>query len=332
MKKTVVLLIIITSIYILCAQVIDDQDFSWYSQGDARWKYNNLGYSNYNTIGRSGCVLTSLSMLFNSEASNPQVTPEELNAWLIKNNGYSNADMRWEVVANFDGENKGVELVGKTDRRNDWDFLSEQISKGNKVITKVGSSRSHWVVITAMSGDGRSASSYEVNDPGLPAYKKRYLSHWGGFKAARAFSGNWVTREQLVMDDNVKLLAADSLDTFMYNRYNVENPAELYISIDNSLNVPVTGYYSLGLYNSDNKYVTTIGFPMYLTLKNNEKKEILFPIDGIDKILNTNYQIKLMYAKSLDDEGKPQNALVLNPSGVNTYSFKLEVMDFVTDN
>jgi hypothetical protein len=271
-------------------------------------------------------------MLFNSEASNPQVTPEELNAWLIKNNGYSNADMRWEVVANFDGEGKGVELVGRTDRRNDWDFLSEHIMKGNKVIVKVGSSRGHWVVITAMNGSTRSAGSYEVNDPGLPAYKKRYLSHWGGFRAARAFSGNWVTRDQLVMDEDVKLLAADSLDTFMYNLYDVQNPAELYVNIDNSLDVPVTGYYSLGLFSTDNAFITTIGFPMYLTVKKKEKKEILFPIDGIDKILKSNNQIKLMYAKSLDSEGKPQNALVLNPSGVHTYSFKLEVMDFNTDN
>ncbi len=331
-KRSIFFLLLIFYTFSLSCQVIDDLDFSWYSQADERWKFDNLGYSRYNTIGRSGCVLTCLSMLFNSEASNPLVTPEELNAWLIKNNGYAHADMRWEVVDNFDGENKGVELVGRSDKRNQWAFLAENIEKGNKVITKVGSGRGHWVLIIGKNGPDNKASSYEVNDPGLPVYKKRTLAHWGGFRAARAFSGDWVTRDQLKLDQQIKILEADSLDTFMYNLYNVNNPADLYVGIDNSLNVPISGYFSIGLYSSDNQFISTIGFPMFLTIKENEKKEVLFPIEGINQLLTSSYQLKLIFAKSLDQEGKPQNALVLNPQGIKSFRYKIEKMDFISDN
>jgi len=318
-------------IAIVYSEVIDDLEFSWYSQGDVRWKYENLGYSRYNTIGRSGCVLTCLSMLFNSEASNPNVTPEELNSWLIRNSGYANSDMRWEIVAQFDGVGEGVELVGECNSRNDWDFISDNIDRGNKVITKVGGGRGHWVLIVGKSGPYNRASSYEVNDPGLPAYKKRTLDHWGGFRVARAFSGEWVTRDQLRMNNDARILAADSLDTFMYSMYDVKNPAELYVSIDNSLKVPITGYFTIGIYSQDNKFISTIGIPLYVTVNRFEKKEVLFTIDSIDNVVKSNCQIKLIYAKSLDPQGNPQNALVLNPSGLNSYSFKLEEMDFISD-
>ncbi|MBP7563999.1 MAG: C39 family peptidase [Candidatus Cloacimonetes bacterium] len=332
MKKQVLLLLIIFQLYSMLAEIIDDLEFSWYSQVDERWKYENLGYSRYNTIGRSGCVLTCLSMLFNSEASNPNVTPEELNAWLVKNNGYAHADMRWEIVAQFDGVGEGVELVGQCNRRNDWKFISEHLEKGNKVITKVGKGRGHWVLIVGKNGQDNKAASYEVNDPGLPAFKKRTLAHWGGFRAARAFSGNWVTRDQLKMNSNAKILAADSLDVFMYSRYEVNNPADLYVSIENNLKVAVNGYFTIGLYNQDNQFISTIGLPTMMTITQNESKEVLFSLEKIDQILNSNYQIKLIYAKSLDSSGKPQNALVLNPTGLNTFSFTKEEMDFVTDN
>ena len=107
MKRIALFIYLIILTQFIYSQVIDELNFSWYSQADERWKYENLGYSRYNTIGKSGCVLTCLSMLFNSEASSPQVTPEELNAWLIKNNGYALSDMRWEVVVRFDGDNTG---------------------------------------------------------------------------------------------------------------------------------------------------------------------------------------------------------------------------------
>ncbi len=311
---------------LLSAQLLDDLDFSWYSQGDPRWKYDNLGYSRWNTIGKSGCVLTCLSMLFNSEASNQQVTPEQLNNWLIENKGYSYSDMRWEIVAKYDGDGKGIEFVARTDRRNDWKFLSNQLELGRKVLVKVRG-RQHWVVITKRNGPYNSANSYEVYDPGTPIFQKKTLAKWGGFRAARSFSGNWVNRDQIKMNDDVALLATDSLDTFLYNHFEVENPAELYVNIENGLNVALAGYFSLGLYTSENKFIDIIGFPMYLTINPKNNKEVLFGIEGVDDMLKTNYQIKLLYAKSLDDKGKPQNALVLNPSGLETFSFKMEEME-----
>jgi hypothetical protein len=329
LKQNILLILLLFTLKIISAQVIEDLNFSWYSQTDERWKYENLGYSRYNTIGRSGCVLTCLSMLFNSEASNPHVTPEELNAWLVKNNGYAVADMRWEIVAKYDGVGKGVELVGQSNKRNDWSFISNHIDKGNKIIVKVGSARGHWVLITDKKGAYNRSASYEVNDPGLAIYRKRTLAHWGGFRAARAFSGDWVTRDQLTMSNDTQLISTDSLDAIVYNVYNVINPAELYVNIKNSLNAPITGFFMLGVYTNENKFINTTGSPLQLTINQNEQKEVLFPIEAIDNFLKNNYQIKLIYAKSLDKSGSPQNALVLNPNGINSFSFNQDNADIM---
>jgi hypothetical protein len=331
LKRIALFIYLIILTQFIYSQVIDELNFSWYSQADERWKYENLGYSRYNTIGKSGCVLTCLSMLFNSEASSPQVTPEELNAWLIKNNGYALSDMRWEVVVRFDGDNTGVELEGMTNKRNDWSFISHHLEKGNKVITKVGSGRGHWVLIVGKNGAYNRAASYEVNDPGLATYRKRTLAHWGGFRAARAFSGNWVTRDQLKLNNDAQIIAADSLDALMYKLYNVIDPAELYVNINNSLNAPITGYYLLGVFSQDNKFINTMGSPIKITLNEGETKDVLFTIETFENIKKSNYQIKLLYAKSLDKSGTPQNALVLNPTGFNYYTLTPENIELVIE-
>ena len=92
--------------------LINATNFSWFSQNDSRWKYNRLGRST--SIGRSGCVVSCLSMLLNAEASNPYMTPDKLNNWLRKNGGYSGNNMRWQIPGLIDGEGLGMELEAQS--------------------------------------------------------------------------------------------------------------------------------------------------------------------------------------------------------------------------
>jgi hypothetical protein len=144
-------------------------DFNWFSQNDSRWKSERLGRGS--SIGRSGCVVSCLSMLLNAEASNPYITPDKLNDWLRKNGGYAGNDMRWQIPGEIDGSGLGLELVAQSTKYNDWSFLSSELEKGNKVIVKVAGRRSHWVLVIKQDGPSDKASSYLVNDPGMTKYE-----------------------------------------------------------------------------------------------------------------------------------------------------------------
>ena len=65
------------------------------SQRDNRWKYIKLGWSNDTNIGSHGCLITCLSMLWDT-------TPDKVNEWLKNNNGYVNLNLvNWEKVPGF---------------------------------------------------------------------------------------------------------------------------------------------------------------------------------------------------------------------------------------
>jgi hypothetical protein len=144
----------------LCIPLIAGS-FNWYSQNDERWKSEQLG-SGRTSIGNSGCVLSCLSMLLNAEASNEYITPDRLNEWLKKNGGYAGSNMRWQIPGEIDGNGLGLELVAQSKVKNDWDFLSSELAKGNKVIVKVTGRRSHWVLVVKQDGSKDKPSSYII--------------------------------------------------------------------------------------------------------------------------------------------------------------------------
>jgi len=65
------------------------------SQRDDRWKNIKLGWSDDTTIGSHGCLITAISMLWNT-------TPDKVNEWLKNNNGYVNLNLvDWTKVPGF---------------------------------------------------------------------------------------------------------------------------------------------------------------------------------------------------------------------------------------
>lgn len=105
MKKVITTYILLIALSMLTATA----GFTWYSQSDSRWENKRLGNSR-SSIGKSGCVLSCLSMLLSAEASNPRVTPDNLNEWLRQNDGYVGNLMRWQVAGEIDGSGLGLEL------------------------------------------------------------------------------------------------------------------------------------------------------------------------------------------------------------------------------
>ena len=81
--------------------------FTWFfffdiQQFDSRWAGNRLGSSS--TIGKVGCLMTSVSMAMNSlgkKIDGQSVTPAVLNSFLRAHGGYSGNSYVWGAISRF---------------------------------------------------------------------------------------------------------------------------------------------------------------------------------------------------------------------------------------
>ncbi len=322
MKKIYILLLLLMLTKIFAAE------FNWFSQRDERWKKNRLGQARKSTIGSSGCVLSCLSMLLNAEATNPRMTPDELNDWLRKNGGFSGAKMRWQIPGQIDGSGNGLELVAQSTRMNDWTFLSEQMKKGNKVIVKVRGRRSHWVLVTKQTGPYNKASSYQINDPGTSTYKERTLAFFGGFKSARSYSGFWLDEETFSMDSEIQVVPVETDELFLYDLNKKTYPADVYVQIKNSLPVQVTGYFILGLFDKDDGFLNTVDFE-YATVDSCGHVDLMYEMEDITEILENKAQVKIIYSKYFSQMPSRFDTLPLIKNGKSDYPKPEETNDSV---
>lgn len=289
--------------------------FSWFSQNDSRWKKDRLGGGS--SIGSSGCVLSCLSMLLNAEATNSHVTPDVLNSWLKRNGGYAGNSMRWQIPGKMDGDGYGMELVSQIAKRNDWDYLSGELAKGNKVIVKVAGRASHWVLVVRQNGPANKASSYLVNDPGADDYEERTLAYYGGFRAARSYSGNWLDEEALKMDSDIYVEPVQEDEYFLYDLNNVAHPADVYVTLSNKLNVEISGYFLLGMFEDNGNLMNIIDYEPAKVAANGSI-DLIYQLPNFNELSNGNRSLKVIYSKyfsampSLNDTVLPQNQRTQN--------------------
>ncbi|MDD3234758.1 MAG: hypothetical protein PHH43_00340 [Candidatus Cloacimonetes bacterium] len=309
MKKTLILLLIIS----LTLPLIAD-NFSWFSQSDSRWNKETLG-SGHSSIGSSGCVLSCLSMLLNAEASNPHITPDRLNDWLQKNGGYAGNDMRWQIPGEIDGSGLGLELVAQINKKNDWDFLSAQLDLGNKVIVKVAGRRSHWVLVVKRDGDPTKASSYVINDPGMDKFEERTLAHFGGFLAARSYSGNWLGEESFELESEIYVVPVQNDEFFLYDINKLPHPADVYVTLQNKLPVEISGYFILGLFDANGKFLRTVDYE-YATVLASNKVDLLYELPDVSPLNSEKQKLRIVYSKYFSDVPSMNDTTKLIDKGI----------------
>ncbi|MDD2229055.1 MAG: BACON domain-containing protein, partial [Candidatus Cloacimonetes bacterium] len=270
MKKAQVFFVIY-GILLLCSSVLSavtlaNPVFSWYSQSDPQWSSNMMGSSSYN-LGSKGCAVTCMAMLHQGETSSQssETNPSQLNSWLASNGGYSYSEgyalIVWPTAANMDGT-QGLQYVSSNDTGDNWSYLDQQLSLGNKVVVKVDYNLAtygvddHWVVVYARNGASGIPSSYSINDPLPTTYIERTLQYYydstydNTFFGARSFSGTW----NAPMNYNISL--AQNLGIYATRT----SPPTIY-SLPNEYSgaVPdqdINTYYSFRLANSGSTGVT----------------------------------------------------------------------------
>lgn len=300
---------------ILCVFALGAQSFSWYSQSDSRWKQNSLGTSR-SSIGKSGCVLSCLSMLLNAEASNPRMTPDKLNSWLRSNGGFSRGNlMRWEVPGKIDGNDSGLELVSQISKANDWDYLSGELAKGNKVIVKVAGRRSHWVLVVRQEGPANKPDSYIVNDPGMKTFEKRTLAHFGGFRAARSYSGNWLDEDAFNLKSEIYVSPVETYETFLYELINQPSPADVYVTLENKLDVEISGYFILGLFDRDDNLVRAIDYEL-ASIEAQASIDLLYEMPDYTCLNEEGADLRIIYSKYFSSMPQINEVLALPSPGL----------------
>lgn len=310
MKKILTLTILVLAIYGLTAAAA----FNWYSQSDSRWETKRLGNSG-SSIGSSGCVLSCLSMLLNAEASNPNITPDRLNEWLRKNGGYIGDLMRWQIAGEIDGNGLGLELQSQTEKNNDWNYLSGELDKGNKVIVKVKGRRSHWVLVVGREGPIDRASSYIINDPGMDSFQKRTLAYFGGYKAARSYSGNWLDEQAFSLNSQINVVPVDTDEAFLYELSELPVPADVFVTLENKLKVGISGYFMLGLFDQNGNLVRTIDYE-YASIGPEEKLDLIYEMADITPLNGQGQDLRIIYSKYFSSVPRMSETLALPSPGL----------------
>lgn len=126
-------------------------------QTDKRWKNDQLGSGKY-TIGSSGCVLTSITMLYNY-TNGTSLTPIEMEKKL----SFSGSGIIWSSVSKNGLTQKG----GSISLAN----IYAKLKQGTPVVVfcKNGSGGTHAVLVTGYTGTSTtsfSAKDFTIHDPG----------------------------------------------------------------------------------------------------------------------------------------------------------------------
>lgn len=136
-------------------------------QEDVHWAADQLGSSENDTLGSSGCAVTSAAMVLASYGA--KLDPQRLNWYLIDHNGYEGDSwIKWEVAAQYP---PGVAEHRYEDLPSygliDWNLLC-----GNPVIVRIRrpAGNTHFVVIV-----GKQGFNYLIRDPACQGHRGIYL-------------------------------------------------------------------------------------------------------------------------------------------------------------
>lgn len=149
-----------------------ENPIAFFSQLDSRWSRERLGTCTGDTIGSSGCAITSIAMAAARSVYN--MNPSSLNAWLTKNAGYSGGCLVvWSKAADVDGR-AGFAYIGSGKVSSAANLKS--IIDGNRmIVAKSARYSSHYVLIFGYKNSGASLSDFYYADPADKQFVKRYV-------------------------------------------------------------------------------------------------------------------------------------------------------------
>ncbi len=124
----------------------------YYNQADARWK--DKPYGKTGTIGRSGCGLTSLSIVVSS-LTNEKVDPVKMSKWAYENGYYCEGVGSYHALIPDGAKHFGLKVEGC--KANEPQRIVDALSQGKLVIAIMSeghfTSTGHFIVLRGISSD-----------------------------------------------------------------------------------------------------------------------------------------------------------------------------------
>ena len=131
-----------------------------FTQDDPRWTFELLGPT-YQTVGQSGCAITSAAMVL--AAYGVDTDPQRLNQYLTTHGGYTeNGWVYWEKAAE-------IAPAGQVEKAYEdlpsYALIDRNLLKGNPVIIRftLQNGTTHFVVVV-----GKQGWDYLIQDPARP--------------------------------------------------------------------------------------------------------------------------------------------------------------------
>jgi len=147
--------------------VLPEDVFYW--QCNPQWGSDPFGAGC--TICSDGVLVTCGSMLLSWVAETPSPHPGELNQWLTVNGGYIGCSLIWSVVAAYDGQDSGLEWLGRTTFGfDDWATLDAELDAPDRMPIVNVLNGGHWVVVYERDGPSGIPGSYRVLDPAQQSF------------------------------------------------------------------------------------------------------------------------------------------------------------------
>lgn len=131
-----------------------------FTQDDPRWTFELLGPS-YETIGQTGCAITSAAMVLSSYGVDTD--PQRLNDYLTTHGGYTpNGWLYWEKAAEIA---PGGQVEKAYEDLPSYALIDKNLLAGNPVIVRLTlqNGTTHFVVVV-----GKEGWDYLVQDPARP--------------------------------------------------------------------------------------------------------------------------------------------------------------------
>lgn len=154
------------------SDLLEGADVTVYSQRDLKWAGDKLGTS-ATTIGGYGCLMTDVASMLTDAGY--KFTPQELNAWLIQNGGYTNGNLLVYAAIDKLGVVKFYNLIDCANIPAPVAQFDALVKQGDFVIVKVDFNpktmqvEEHWV---RYLGDGKMMDPWVGDiDSIVPRYK-----------------------------------------------------------------------------------------------------------------------------------------------------------------
>jgi len=177
--------------------------------------------------------------------------------------------------------------------------------------------------VVKREGPNAKASSYFVNDPGMTEYEERTLAYWGGFRSARSYSGNWLDEQAFNLNSDINVVPIAAEEGFLYDIYDLPRPADVFVSLQNNLDVEIQGFFILGLFDSEDNLMYTVDVE-YAQIDANAEIDLLYEMSDYSPLEDEKSTLKIIYSKYFSDMPSRYDTLNLHPIGIRnlTKSFQ----------